>query len=394
MKVAIIHYWLVAMRGGEKVLEQLCHLFPEADIFTHVVDPAVLSPTLKRHRIVTSFIDRLPGAHRHYQKYLPLMPLALEHLDLRGYDLVISSESGPAKGVVTDPDAVHVCYCHSPMRYVWNMYHDYRGGLGRLAGAALVPVAHYLRWWDTVTAARVDAFAANSGNVARRIRRYYGRGSEVVFPPVEVDDFTPTRDHDGFYLVAGQLVGYKRADLAVEAFNRSGRPLVVIGAGEQLDTLRRMARPNVRVLGPQPFDSLRSHYARCRALVFPGEEDFGIVPVEAMASGKPVLAYGRGGALETVVDGRTGLFFREQTVDAINGAVERFEATERRFSTEEIALHARGFHADLFRGRMGGLIARSLTAAGREPGELAALAEMAETTGTTAAPAPRQRAAG
>ena len=207
---------------------------------------------------------------------------------------------------------------------------------------------------------RVDSFVANSGNVARRIRRYYGRTSEVVFPPVEVDAFTPTRGHDGFYLLAGQLVGYKRADLAVEAFNRSGRPLVVIGAGEQLEHLRRIAGPNVQVLGPQPFASLRDHYARCRALIFPGEEDFGIVPVEAMASGKPVIAYGRGGALETVVEGRTGLFFHRQTVDDLNEAVARFEAAERRFSVDEIAAHARTFDASVFRREMEAVIARAL----------------------------------
>ncbi|HYE50382.1 MAG TPA: glycosyltransferase, partial [Azospirillaceae bacterium] len=177
MKVALVHYWLVTMRGGEKVLEELCRLFPDADIFTHVVDREAISPEIRRHEIKTSFIQSLPKARTQYQKYLPLMPMALEHLDLRGYDLVVSSESGPAKGVVTDPDAVHVCYCHSPMRYVWNMYHDYRGSLGGLASRALVPVAHYLRWWDTVTATRVDSFVANSGNVARRIRRYYGRTS-------------------------------------------------------------------------------------------------------------------------------------------------------------------------------------------------------------------------
>jgi len=360
MKVALVHYWLVTMRGGEKVLEELCRIFPQADIFTHVVDESVLTPTLRSHRIVTSFIQKLPGARKHYQKYLPLMPMALEHLDLRGYDLVISSESGPAKGVVTDPDAVHVCYCHSPMRYIWNMYHDYRGSLGRVAGTALVPVAHYLRWWDAVSSSRVDRFVANSSNVARRIRRYYGREAEVVFPPVAVGDFTPAWDNDGFYLMAGQLVAYKRPDLAVEAFNRSGKPLVVIGAGEQLDGLRRLAKPNILILGPQPFDVLRDHYARCRALVFPGEEDFGIVPLEAMASGKPVIAYGRGGALETVVDGRTGLFFMEQTAEALNGAIERFEAMERRFSAEEIARHAQTFDASIFRRNMEAVIARAL----------------------------------
>ena len=360
MKVALVHYWLVTMRGGEKVLEELARMFPDADIFTHVVDPAALSPELRRHRIHTSFIQNMPFAKKRYQHYLPLMPLALEHLDLRGYDLVISSESGPAKGVVTDPDAVHLCYCHSPMRYIWNMYHEYRDGLGAAAKRALVPVAHYLRWWDAISANRVDRFVANSSNVAKRIRRYYGRSSDVVHPPVAVNDFPLSRQHDGFYLLAGQLVGYKRADLAVEAFNQSGRPLVVIGAGEQLEKLQRLAKSNVTVLGAQPFEALRDHYARCRALIFPGEEDFGIVPVEAMASGKPVIALGRGGALETVIDGRTGLLFRDQSSDALNQAVDRYEAMAHRFSAEEISLHARRFDAGLFRQRMSDLIAEAL----------------------------------
>lgn len=360
MRVAIVHYWLVTMRGGEKVVAELCRLWPDADLFTHVIVPEKMDPAILRHRITTSFVARLPFAKTRYKAYLPLMPLALEEFDLSGYDLVISSEAGPAKGVVPPPGALHVCYVHSPMRYVWNMYHGYRGQLGPAGRLLWSPIAHYLRGWDQQTASRVDLFVANSETVAGRVRRYWGRDATVVNPPVAVGDFAPTAGHDGSYLLAGQLVGYKRADLAVEAFKRSGRRLVVIGDGEQLKDLRRIAGPTVEILGPQPFPVLRDRLARCRALVFPGEEDFGIVPVEAMASGKPIVAYGRGGALETVVEGRTGLFFDDQTPDALNAALDRFEATATDFDADAIARHAARFDASVFRERFAAVVAGAM----------------------------------
>jgi glycosyltransferase involved in cell wall biosynthesis len=227
MKVAIIHYWLIGMRGGEKVLEQLCLMYPNADIYTHVIDRDRISDTILRHRVETTFIAKLPRANRYYQKYLPLMPLALEQLDLSQYDLIISSEAGPAKGIVPMPDALHVCYCHSPMRYIWNMYHAYNGTLGRVGKTVFGVASHYLRLWDSVTASRVDSFVANSANVARRVNRYYGRPAEVVFPPVDIARFQPVVGHEDFYLVAGQLVGYKRVDLAIQAFNRMGNLLLL-----------------------------------------------------------------------------------------------------------------------------------------------------------------------
>jgi glycosyltransferase involved in cell wall biosynthesis len=356
MRVAIVHYWLVTMRGGEKVVAELCRLWPDADLFTHVLVPEKIDPAILKHRIATSFIARLPFARKRYKTYLPLMPLALEEFDLSGYDLIVSSEAGPAKGVVPAPGALHVCYVHSPMRYVWNMYHGYRAQLGPVGRVLWSPIAHYLRGWDQLSAARVDLFVANSANVADRIRRYWGRDATVVHPPVAVADFTPTAAHDGTYLLAGQLVGYKRADLAVEAFNRSGRHLVVIGDGEQTKDLRRMAGPTVEILGPQPFAVLHDRLARCRALIFPGEEDFGIVPVEAMASGKPVIAYGRGGALETVVDGLTGLFFHDQTSGALNATIDRLETGADAFDPTRIAHHATRFDAALFRERFGAIV--------------------------------------
>lgn len=373
MRIAIIHYWLVGMRGGEKVIECLCRLYPEADLFVHVYRPDAVSPQIRAHRVTQTFVGRLPFAARLYKNYLPLMPMALEQLDLRGYDLIISSESGPAKGVVPPPGSVHVCYCHSPMRYVWNMFHEYRRTTGWLKRMLMLPAAHYIRSWDALSAQRVDHFVANSDTVAQRIARYYGRDAQVIPPPVAVDDFyiDPAAGREGTWLMAGELVPYKRPDLAVRAFNAMGRRLVVAGGGEMLEELRRLAGPTVTVLGPQPFARLRQLYAECFALIFPGEEDFGIVPVEAMASGRPVLAFGRGGATETVVDGLTGLFFHEQSVQAIIDGVERMRHLP--VDPERIRCHAERFATAVFERRMRGFIesvtlrARSGPTAARQP---------------------------
>ena len=315
----------MGMRGGEKVLEALCQIYPEADIYTHAFDPAAISDIIKSHKIHTTFISRLPRAAKMYKHYLPLMPMALEQLNLSEYDLVISSESGPAKGIIPAAHAIHVCYCHSPMRYIWNMYNSYYDSSGLLTRVMMPPLAHYLRNWDVATANRVDRFAANSTTVAQRVKSYYRRKADVINPPVDTNAFMPVpqAELEDYYLMVGELVGYKRPELAVQAFNRMKLKLVVIGGGEMLNRLRKIAGPTVTILGPQPFDSLRHHYARCKALIFPGEEDFGIVPVEAMASGRPVIAFGRGGATETVVANETGVFFHNQTVEDIIDAVER-----------------------------------------------------------------------
>jgi len=361
MKVAIIHYWLVGMRGGEKVVEALCEMYPQADIFTHVYVPEMVSGRIRQHRIIPTFINALPRAARMYKTYLPLMPLALEQLDLRSYDLIISSESGPSKGIIAPSEALHVCYCHTPMRYVWNMYHDYRNNAGRVARLMMPPLTHYLRMWDVTSAARVDSFVANSATVARRIHRYYGADSVVIHPPVDTGAFSiaAPSELDEYYLMAGELVSYKRPDLAVRAFNEMKLKLVVIGGGEALDEIRRLAGPTVTVLGSQPFDVLKQHYARCRALIFPGEEDFGMVPVEAMASGRPVVAFGRGGATETVATGVSGVFFAEQSVEAISSAVRCLADIE--IDPEKIAAHANQFGRDQFfqkmRAHIDGLLA-------------------------------------
>jgi glycosyltransferase involved in cell wall biosynthesis len=351
MRVALIHYWLIDYRGGEKTLKAISEIFPQSDIYAHVVDAALVARAFPSHRVTPTFISRLPFARTLYQKYLPLMPFALEQLDLRNYDLVISSESGPAKGVIVSPHAMHVSYCHSPMRYIWDMYHNYRERAGIVTRVAMAPVLHGLRMWDQVSAQRVDNYIANSNFVAARIQKYYRRDSTVIHPPVAIEQFEISAVAEDFYLSVGQLVTYKRADLLVEAFNESGKPLVIIGEGALLGRLRRIAKSNVRLLGWQTSEVIHDHYRRCRAVILPGTEDFGIVPVEAMACGKPVLAYGQGGALETVIDGVSGLFFREQTIASLNRGVDALDACLGQFNPVAIRAHAGTFSSAIFKER-------------------------------------------
>lgn len=358
MRVALVHYWLVNWRGGEKLFKAIADLFPEADIYTHVADADLLAQELPDRKVTTTFISRLPRARRYYQKYLPLMPMALEMLDLQSYDLVISSESGPAKGVIVNPLATHVCYCHSPMRYVWDRYHDYRLFSGPITRAAMTPLMHYMRLWDQLSAQRVDYYIANSEFVGKRIGKYYGRHAEVIYPPVATREFDTSRAAEDFYLYVGRLVPYKRPDLLVEACTRLNRRLVVIGDGEMMPHLKRIAGPTIELLGRQEFSVIRDHYARCRATLVAGVEDFGIVPVEAMASGKPVIAYGHGGALETVVDGLSGILFQDATPEAAANAIRRFERCADRFDRRAICAHAAQFSDQVFRARFTAYLAR------------------------------------
>jgi glycosyltransferase involved in cell wall biosynthesis len=355
MRVALVHDWLTGMRGGEKCLEVFCELFPDAPIHTLVHRPGRVSAAIERHPIVTSFLQRMPGARTRYQRYLPLFPAAIERFDLRGYDLVLSSSHAVAKGVVVHPGTAHVCYCHTPMRYVWLAFEDYfGGGRYRFPESWLLPhVTTWLRTWDVVTANRVDHYIANSRNVAARIAHYYGREASIVHPWVDTAAFTldPDVAREDFYLVVSALVPYKRLDLAIEASRQLGRRLLVVGTGVERKRLERMAHGRVTFLGwcdqPVLVDLLR----RARALIFPGEEDFGIVPLEAMACGTPVVAYGAGGALETVVDRETGLFFEEQTVAGLVDALERFERLE--LVPEAARRRAEQFSRENFRVRIG-----------------------------------------
>jgi len=348
LRVAIVHYWLVGMRGGERVIEHLLDLFPDADLFTHVYDPQKVSARIRKAQVRQSFIGRLPGARRHYQKYLPLMPLALEELDLRGYDLVISSESGPAKGVITGPDTLHLCYCHSPMRYLWDHYQDYRESAGWLSRRIMPLAFHRLRQWDVTSASRVDGFIANSSFIARRIAKVWGREACVVHPPVAVDAFAPSSKVSDRYLWVSQMTPYKRADVALEAFNRLGVPALMVGDGEMFDRIAASAGPNVEVRKRLSFEELRHAYATCRALVFTPEEDFGIVPVEANASGRPVIAFGRGGVTDSILEGRTGIFFDRQTpIDVVN-AIRRFEEWQVQFRPDDAVRNAARFGPEVF----------------------------------------------
>ena len=352
MKVAIVHYWLTGMRGGERVIEALLDIYPAADIFTHVYVPEAVSERIRARTVRTTFINRLPRAARWYRSYLPLMPLALEALDLSGYDLVISSESGPAKGVLAPSAALHVCYCHSPMRYLWDFYHRYRQEAGPAARLSMPLLCHYLRMWDVTSAARVDAFAANSVNVARRIGRAYCRQDVTVLPaPIRACEFDPGRPRGDRYLFVGELVGYKQPETALAACLALDRPLTIIGGGPLLDRLRRLARGrDVEVLGRQPDAVVREHLSTCRALLFPGEEDFGLVPVEAMASGAPVIASARGGALETVVHGETGILYPGDTVAALQEAILAFERAPA-MAPERLAARAALFDLARFRAK-------------------------------------------
>jgi glycosyltransferase involved in cell wall biosynthesis len=338
-RVALVHDWLTGMRGGERCLEVLCELFPSAPIFTLLHVPGSVSRTIEDRRIVTSFVQRLPGAAHRYRQYLPLFPAAVRRLDLRGHDLVISLSHCVAKGVRVPPGALHLSYCFTPMRYVWDLYDDYFGGDAPLAVRALMPpVAAALRRWDRGTDS-VDHFVAISRHIAERIRRVYGRASEVIHPPVDVARFRPGVPED-FYLVVSALAPYKRVDLAVAAATRLGRRLLVVGTGPEESRLRRLAGPTVEFLGWRADPEVADLYARCRAVVFTALEDFGIVPLEAAAAGRPTIAFGRGGVLDTMTplagpgaraaaeEPPTAVFFDAQTVDALAAAIERFEAAE------------------------------------------------------------------
>jgi glycosyltransferase involved in cell wall biosynthesis len=369
LRVALVHDWLTGMRGGERCLEVFCELYPQADLYTLLYVPGSVSPTIERRRIVTSFVQKLPGVARYYRHYLPLFPAAIERFDLRGYDLVLSSSHCVAKGVLA-PGGPHVCYCFTPMRYVWDMYGEYFGrSAGFLTRALMPPVAAALRRWDRRASRRVDHFVAISRLVADRIQRFYGRSAEVIYPPVDVQRFRLAEEEpEDFYLVVSALAPYKRVDLAVAAASRLGRRLVVVGSGPEEAKLRAQAGRTVEFLGWRDDDEVADLYRRSRALLFPGLEDFGIVPLEAMASGRPVIAFGAGGALETVVplDGdepATGLFFPEQTVEALVQTIGRFEHEAHRFAPKSLRARAEQFDRPRFKERIAKYIENRLVEA-------------------------------
>jgi glycosyltransferase involved in cell wall biosynthesis len=349
LKVALVHEWLTTLGGSERVVLALAELFPGAPVYTSVHDPEGLPAEFKGLDIRPSFLQRIPGANKHHQALLPLMPLAFESLDLRGYDLVISSHHAAAKGILTGPDCLHVSYVHTPMRYAWDLTLEYQATLPPWKRVLAAPLLSYLRAWDVAASLRVDAYLANSKLVAGRIAKHYRREAQVIEPPIRVNDFNcgPSEEH---FLVVSRLVPYKRVDLAIQAANRTGLKLLVVGDGPEYKALKSQAKMNVTFAGALSDSDVRKEYSRARAFLFPGFEDFGLTPLEAMASGKPVIAYGRGGALETVVDGITGLFFGEQTVESLIGALERFGRQE--FSETAIRRHASGYDISRFQARI------------------------------------------
>lgn len=352
MELALAHDWLTNMGGGEKVLINFKEIYEDAPIYTVAYSPSNLDEALKNIDVRTSLIQNFKNAKTNHQKYLPFMPVAWEKFDFNGYDVVLSSSSSCAKGIITAPSVMHVCYCHSPMRYAWEFYNEYmtRDKMGRFKKLLIPYLMNYIRTWDAVSANRVDYFIANSKNVARRIWKHYRRESDVIHPPVRGSFFNISEKDEDYYLIVSRLVPYKRVDLAVEAFNEMGLPLVVIGAGSQMESLKAISKGNVKILGRLPDEVIREYYQNCRALIFPGEEDFGITPLEAQASGRPVIAYGKGGALETVREYETGLFFSEQTVTSLIGAVRSFE----RFSFDKAVIrsHALTFDESIFKAKI------------------------------------------
>jgi glycosyltransferase involved in cell wall biosynthesis len=366
MRVAIVHHWLISFAGGERVVESIASIFPTADIFTLFLDKEKLSPALQRHKITSSFLDQIPGARRSHRHLLPLYPLAVEMLNLTGYDLVITSDSGPMKGVITDPSATHICYCHSPMRYLWDGHSAYLNAMRPLTQILFGLASHYVRNWDYLAAQRVDHFIANSNYVAGRIRKYYRRESTVIHPPINTAESFLAGQHEDYYLAVGRLVPYKRTDLLIEACGKLGRKLVIVGDGPEIKRLQKTPWKNVEFLGEVDEGQLRNVYARCRALLFAADEDFGMVPLEAQSYGRPVIAFGKGGSLETVVGtyspmgeqkscqnrAMTGVFFKEQTADSLAEAILCFESSEEMFVPQDIQLHARKFDTAIFLDRL------------------------------------------
>lgn len=364
MKTAIVHDWLVTYAGAEKALEQIIQLYPEADIYS-LIDflPEREREFILNKKVHTSFIQGIPFAKSKYRSYLPLFPLAIEQFDLSRYEIVISSSFSVAKGVLTTASQIHVCYCYSPIRYAWDLYHHYlkESGLDRgLRSNIARSILHYIRLWDVTTAHRADYFVAISDYIAKRIKKIYGRESTVIYPPVYTDMFELYSKKEDFYITVSRMVPYKKIDIIAEAFSTMpDKRLVVIGDGPDFGKIKSKAGKNIELLGHQPAEVLKNYIQKAKAFVFAAEEDFGIAPVEAQACGTPVIAFGRGGVLETVIEGETGLFFREQTVDSLIKAVKDFERKEDGFDCIKIRKNAERFSKERFRMEFKGFMERA-----------------------------------
>lgn len=353
MKVALVQDWLTELGGAEKVFTAILELYPQADIYTLASHPDALGKMgIATEKVTNSFIQKLPFAKTKYRNYLPFFTKAIESFDLSTYDLIISSSYSVAKGVLTHSNQVHICYCHSPVRYAWDLYHTYLQDAGLKKGLKAAIVKHYLhklRIWDIISVNRVDHFISNSNYIAKRIKKVYNRDSQTIYPPVAIDEFPLYAAKEDFYFTCSRLVPYKKIDLIVEAFSAMpDKKLIVIGDGPDYDKIKKLAASNVTLMGYQPFAVLKEHMQKAKAFVFAAEEDFGIVPVEAQACGTPVIAYGKGGCLETVTDGVTGMYFKEQTKASIMDCVLKFEAGQFRFDPVEISKHAQTFRKERF----------------------------------------------
>jgi glycosyltransferase involved in cell wall biosynthesis len=350
------------MRGGERCLEALCELYPDADLYSLFHEPGKLSPTVESMRIHTSFVQKLPLVFKKYRHYLPLFPVAIEQFDLRQYDLIVSLSHCVANGVITRPQSCHIGYTFTPMRYAWDLFHDYFGG-ERARGFAryIIPYfMNYLRIWDTAASKRVDHFVAISEYIEKRINKHYRRSADVIYPPVNTEFYTPASDDSPgeFFLIVSAFAPYKKLDLAIEAFNRLGSPLKIIGQGQDIKRLQSLAKPNIEFLGALSDQEVCDHYRHCKALIFPGEEDFGIVPVEVQACGRPVIAFAKGGILETTIENETAIWFHEQSVEAIMSAVKDFES--RPLSSQTIRDNALRFAKFRFQQEMQSYIEEKL----------------------------------
>jgi glycosyltransferase involved in cell wall biosynthesis len=354
MKIAIIQEWLVTVGGSDKVVKAISEVFPHADIFTLVADVSTCKELdIDFNKVKTSFIQKLPFGKSRHRMYLPLMPFAIEQFDLREYDVIISSSHAVAKGVLTKNTQLHICYCHSPMRYAWDLHHEYLfdAGLNKgLKGLFAKYMLHRIRLWDVLSSFRVDYFISNSNYIAKRIKKVYRRDAVTIYPNVDISHFNLCEVKEDYFLASSRLVAYKKIDLIVKAFNQMpDKKLVVIGGGPDLEKIIKLAGTNIEVMGYQPFNVLKEKMQNAKALVFAADEDFGIIPVEVQACGTPVIAFGKGGSLETVVENKTGLFFKEQTMESIVDAVNRFENQNDQFNPLEIRKHAEKFSEERFK---------------------------------------------
>lgn len=349
MRVAIVHPWFLAEGGAEKTVEVLAAMFPDADLFTLIFEDRHVPPSLRKRKMQSLNLQWVPAKYKLYRYFLLFYPMAFEALDLRGYDLVITSDSCVAKGVLLDQTTIHLCYCYSPMRCLYDQYWQFYYHFPVFSRHVFAFVAHYVRMWDYIAAQKVTALVADSYHIAQRINKYYGRPCRMIYPPVDTGKGYIASEVGNYYLSVGRITNAKRVDLLIEACNQLGRRLIVVGSGRELPRMKRLAGPTIEFSGRISDDELSRLYAKCKAFLFPAEEDFGIVPVEAQAYGRPVIALGRGGSLETVIDGVTGIYFNEQTVEAVKEAILRFEDTSDRFLPETIQRNARRFDTAIFK---------------------------------------------